>query len=327
MFQKRFSVADLIRSVILLCALVSAPLAGAGELAASLYRVTVPSAGLLAVDVAAPLAAGAAEPVLAYAGRGCAADRRPLVIDRSATHVVLAVEDPGDYLFAVAPQDPSAPLGDVRLRSGFSVAVPKDGEDEEILEIEADPLTAGGIFAKDGEDEEILEIEADPPRLPCGPTPKDGEDEEILEIEADPLVGVAGRSMAAMLGALCAATAADDHGDSFTCATFLAPNRRVAGEISNGWGDDGDVFEVLVGGPGSADPGSADLWNVEIAGGGEIETAIALYDRAGRRLETAGGGAGVRIVRALPAGPYFVRVEGRHGAEGRYTLSVAAKPW
>jgi hypothetical protein len=97
------------------------------------------------------------------------------------------------------------------------------------------------------------------------------------------------------------------------------------GELRNGWGDDGDVFRIVVG-----DAGAAKLWTLEVETTGSIDTFGALYDQFGTRLEKSDGGGGgdnFRIVRVLPAGTYYVRIEGRHGAEGSFGLRVDSSPW
>ncbi len=296
-------------------------------------ELEVPSPGILSVGAAVPGTA-LAKPRLSLAHRACLprAASEPLVLERSANHLVLAIDAPGAYVFRVGSQEPSRTLGELKLRSAF-VAGPeaggiptRDGEDEEEIEIEADPLVdpaKGGIPTRDGEDEEEIEIEADPMVTPGKGFYKDGEDEEEIEIEADPMVdpgGGSGRSLHARLEQLCRAGAVDDHGDSFTCATFLIAGQAVAGEIRNGWGDDEDVFHFVLG-----EARGSSLWKVAIETAGDVEVLGALYDRSGQRLVQIGGDGGSRIV--LAPGGYFLRVESRYGGEGAYALAVDAAPW
>lgn len=247
-------------------------------------KMEIPSPGILSLDVSVPASAGAL-PKLGLADLDCGGPAaEPVVLERSASHIVLVAEAAGSQLFRLASQDPELPLREFKLISAFA----------------ADAAT-GPLNEKGGEDEEIIEIEADP--LVYTPPP-------------------GSRSLPSRLRELCRES--DDHGDSFTCATFMTPGRVVAGEIRNGWGDDGDVFRLDLGGAGAAE-----LWSLEIETSGSLDTFGGLYDRSGIRLAADGGreGSNFRIVRLLPPGAYYVRVEGRGGAEGSYRLRVLASPW
>lgn len=266
---------------------LNASLRGIGEPDASdlLVKLDIPSAGILSLDLATPGSATAL-PKLAVADLACGTPG-PIVLERSASHLIIAVESPGPSFFRVASQDPSQPLERFRLDSGFSP--------------DADAVL---------------------------PIDKSGEDQEVIEIDANPLVYTApaeNRSLQARLDELCRRGEADDHGDSFTCATFLVPGRRIMGEIGNGWGDDADVFRFVLGGAGATK-----LWTLEIESVGSTDTFGDLYDQSGTLLEKKdGGGNGdnFRIVRVLPSGVYYVRVEGSHGAQGLYGLGVHASSW
>ena len=62
---------------------------------------------------------------------------------------------------------------------------------------------------------------------------------------------------------------------------------------------------------------------VTVTARGEIELALRLDDARGQRLERAVGGVeGVRLVRSLAAGTYFLRLAGQDGAEGTYQLRI-----
>ncbi len=251
-----------------------------------LVKVEIPSAGILSVDVSAPGAASV-EPKLGFPAAGCGY-ARPVVIERSATHLVLAARKPGSYVFRVSSQDPALVLGELKVRTGFVGSISTESP-----------------FDKAGEDEEELEAEADP--LIFGGSAGQGE----------------GRSLHSGLHELCRNGEVDDHGDSFTCATFLSLSRIIGGEIGNGWGDDADVFQFFVDGELGAK-----LRTVEIETTGDVDTFGTLHDRFGIRLDKAGEGghgANFRIVRTLPPGVYYVRVEGRHGGEGAYGLRVVSR--
>ncbi len=116
---------------------------------------------------------------------------------------------------------------------------------------------------------------------------------------------------------LCRKDAADDHSATPHCATPLRMRQSTVAEIRNDWGDDEDYFSFVL----------DKLQTVQIEATGDFETFGSLHDQQGYRLETAdrdGTGGGFRIVRTLSAGQYFVRVEGRDGAEGTYRIFVAA---
>ncbi len=243
-------------------------------------ELAVPSPGILSIDVAVP--GTVAAPKLGFAACAPQVGPEPAVLERSPSHLVLAAEAAGTYFFRVASQDPHRPLGELKLRAGFS------------------PDT-GGSFAKNEDD-----------------------DEEI-EYEPNPLVHKrlgTSRPLASRLDELCRSGEVDDHGDSFPCATLVSPGREAAGEIGNGWGDDGDVFLFIVAG--------SEPRTLEIETAGDVDTFGILYDRAGQRLaasDDGGRGTNFRLVRTLTPGTYFVRVEGRDRAEGLYTLKIVATAW
>lgn len=115
-------------------------------------------------------------------------------------------------------------------------------------------------------------------------------------------------------GLLCGADTGDQ-GDVLFCATSLEPGTSTKGDVANG-----GVFSFVLSGQRTV--------LVEIRG--NAETIGALYDPYGQRLAVADGDgerAGVRIVRTLGPGRYFVRVEGAGGAEGAYTLRIAELGW
>ncbi len=275
-----------------------------------LVRLEIPSPGLLSVDVTVSGSA-AAEPMLALMNRACGtspATGEVQILERSTGHMVVAARGSGTYLLGISSRDPRQPLADFKLSSGF---VPDD--------------PSRGVFTKDGEDEEEIEIEVDPLTGSGRDFFKDGEDEEEIEIEVDPLVyrgDSDNRSLHSRLDQLCRSGEVDDHGDSFTCATFMTPGQELSGDIRNDWGDDIDVFHFVLG-----SPRDSLLWTVSI----DIDAADvsgALHDRSGQRLATTGGdGTDSRIVSALAPGAYFVRVEGRHSAQGSYDLRLRTSPW
>jgi len=327
MFEHRVTVAELAGSA-LIVALLAVPRAGAaawfeletetcvplGELAVvaadlngtvrghggggpSIVAVEIPEAGIVSVELTAP--AALAEPKLALVSSACATpwgNCGPTILSRSVSGLLLAVGKPGTYLFGVAAQDPLVPLGSYTLTTAFvALDVPP-------------PFDSKGYPA--GERVKIK--------------PKGDPDEEVIEIDPDsdrryelPLH--------AKLRELCRTVEIDDHADTFRCATRVVPGQKVAGEIGNFRGDDVDVFSLVL--EGSPDE---TLWTLSVETTGDGDTLGALYDRHGHRLATdddGGHGANFRVVKALAPGLYYVRVEGRYGAEASYALRVAASRW
>ncbi|MES1245342.1 MAG: PPC domain-containing protein [Acidobacteriota bacterium] len=107
---------------------------------------------------------------------------------------------------------------------------------------------------------------------------------------------------------------ADDHGDSFACATELASGASLPGALTPG---DRDVFAFSLASGGS----------VDIQGSGGVTLSGKLFDAAGTLLAADDPGAGgFAISEALSAGRYFVRVEGPRNASGSYTISLEPAP-
>ncbi len=325
------------------------------------FRLQVPSAGLLMLDLAVPESAGA-EPRLALLGSGCGTDATRLsVIEHSATHLVSLSTSPQDVLICVGAQDPRLRLGAYKLRNAFqgfepgcgfdkstepepitvsrlrasgatepeglrTCLLPERSTEPEPIEVEPEGLR-GGFLPENSEPEPIEvepeglrtcmfperstepePIEVEPEGLRGGFLPENSEPEPI-EVEPE---GLGGRGP---LDALCNAGERDDHADALLCATPMALGRSIRGEMDNGWGDDHDVFSFELTAAGT----------VRVATAGEVDTFGGLYDRRGQRLAAAasgGEGANFRLVKALPPGLYFVRVEAEAWTEGSYSLGV-----
>ncbi len=192
-------------------------------------------------------------------------------LKQSTTSLIFAA-GAGSYRLRVEAEDPRQGLSSFRLRASF---------------------VTGGLKS-----ETDSEIEVDP------------------EPFADPIAGLydlagARKALGGQLVELCRQGERDDHADAFACATPLAWNDPVSGEIGNDWGDDVDVFRFRV----------KTLTAVEIEAQGDPELMAEVYDRHGQRLDLAIGD-GLRRVRTLAPGAYFLRLEGRDGAAGRYSLRV-----
>ena len=167
----------------------------------SFVTLNIPSSGLLSVDVSVSGTTTVA-PRLGFVSSGCGTLKTksaPTVLERSATHQVLAIHDPGFYVFRVASQEPAPSLRAFRFSNGFAAIDPidlpltKDGEDDDELEIDPNPLIyrpQQDVPNQGGEDDDELEIDPNPSTHPL---PRDvpnqgGEDDDELEIDPNPLI-------------------------------------------------------------------------------------------------------------------------------------------
>ena len=348
-------------------------------------ELDVPSSGILSVDIAVSntFSSDVGNGVLSL---DCLPRDvpKPIVLERSPEHQVLAVSGSGSYVFRVAPTDRRRSLGALKVRSAFVDSTETGGtnygEDEDEIEVDGlvdpghnygedeDEIEVNGFadpghnygededeievdgFAdpshKYGEDEDEIEVDGfvDPDHKYgededeievdgfADPGHKYGEDEDEIEVDgfADPghkygededEIEVDGLVYPGNLE-LCRLGEVDDHGDSFNCATFMSVGESVGGEIGNDWGDDADTFHFVLGGS------DTDLWIVVIESAGDFDTLGILYDHMGQRLDMNGDrgrDGNFRITRALHPGAYFVRVKGRQGSEGPYSLRVGAR--
>ncbi len=317
----------------------------AGE--AQALRFHVSEAAIVALEVTAPLAASTEPSLAVLEGCGAAPGRASFAyLERAAARQVLAVHSPGEVFVAVRAQDPAAALGPYKVIArirGWPENLGDPAEDEvdpdpfagpwpdklgDPAEDEVDPDPFAGPWPEKHDDPAEDEVDPDPF---AGPWPDKLGDPAEDEVDPDPFAGpwperlgdpaedeVDPDPFAAPWSGLaraCDSGVADDHADDLTCATSLALADRVDGEIWNDWRDDEDVFTFVV----------AELLTVAIETAGHTDTAGGLYDRHAQRLAADGdGGDGdnFRIVKTLVPGRYFVRVEGDHGAEGRYRLSL-----
>ncbi|MCP4660738.1 MAG: hypothetical protein GY856_35500 [bacterium] len=119
---------------------------------------------------------------------------------------------------------------------------------------------------------------------------------------------------------LCRPDLTDDHDDLFACASPVHPDEWVHGEIVNDWTDDYDVFTFYL----------AEQRTVWFETRGGVDTVGTVYDLRGHRLAAAAGGGvdgNFRLVRTLAPGRYFLRIEGRSGSQGPYSLILGTLPW
>lgn len=265
------------------------------------FAAYLPS-GALNLDVAVPGQA-AAEARITFHGRACEAAGEAkenfAYLERSATSMLLEIRTPGNYFFCVTAQDPTGQLDEIKLRNSF---------------------VEGGILTAKGDDPEVTEPPPDPMLFNPGSglcAATKGDDPEVTEPPPDPKVGDLACKVEAIRKVTCGLGETDDHGDTPFCATPILPGRSSSGEIGNPWRDDDDFFALRL----------TAMQTVRIETTGDTDTFGGLYDRRGCRIamdDDGGSGANFRIVKTLSPGLYFVRVEGRGGAEGPYQLNVEA---
>lgn len=114
---------------------------------------------------------------------------------------------------------------------------------------------------------------------------------------------------------MCDEGEGDDHGDSFLCASAVSVGGSASGELAATSDDDGDFYTFVL----------SSQKTIEVKTTGSTDTFGSLYNAAGLRLGTANSGTtspNFRIAKVLTAGRYYVRVEGKDGAEGSYGLNV-----
>ena len=113
---------------------------------------------------------------------------------------------------------------------------------------------------------------------------------------------------------LCAAWAADDHGDSPATATVVTPDSRIVGNIESAGDEDYFQIDLPIEGTLIVDT--------------RADTVGSLLDNNGNELATDdNSGPNVRIERFVPAGTYYVRVRPHSSADtGMYLLLVYFSP-
>ena len=235
------------------------------------YEVDVVVPGMLTFDVTVP-AGVAMEPKVAFLGMDCRNSWREgvFLVQRYVQGMVLRIETPGTYAFAVAAQDPWLTLPEYKVRTSFVESVTQSWPALKSVE----------------------ETEPDPD--PHGLTVSDIADK------------------------LCRAEESDDHGDTLLCATALPLGSSATAQIDSVWDDDFFSFVLTT------------QRTVRIETSDGIDTTGVLYDGYGHRLAAdgdSGAGSGLRIVRTLGPGRYFVRIAGMSGTEGTYALEATALNW
>lgn len=128
---------------------------------------------------------------------------------------------------------------------------------------------------------------------------------------------VADYRIKAHLADVCAGVSGDDHGDDSLCSTDICVSATAtSGSIGSYTDPDYDFFSFVLTSQSS----------VTVESTGSTDVMAELFNERGKRLASDDDGAvdGVnfKIVQSLPAGRYFVRVEGASGATGSYSLTV-----
>ena len=117
------------------------------------------------------------------------------------------------------------------------------------------------------------------------------------------------------LADVCAGESGDDHGDTALCGTELCLSTSTNGSIGSYTDPDYDVFSFVVTSQASR----------TIESSGSTDVRAELFNEHGKRLaedDDSGTDTNFQIIETLPAGRYFVRVEGENSATGAYSLSV-----
>ena len=254
----------------------------------SRFQVEIPSPGVVTLDVAAP--GSAPQPSLGFLDLACdlpVAGQGVVKIQRFLDRMVLAVRDPGAYVFRLAAQEPARALREYEVRTRFT------------------PLDLSGVYGWE-KDDDVIEIDPDQSRTqPFDLLSGSGAPCQRFHHLRDEV---------------------DDHSDTFSCATPAKPGDELAGEIGGkGWEIDRDVFALVLDGSDSGDLWRVELattGETDTFGG-----LYDRHGQRLAMADDGGVGANFRIVKTLSPGLFFVRVEGSGRAKGPYSLAIDASPW
>lgn len=119
------------------------------------------------------------------------------------------------------------------------------------------------------------------------------------------------------LADVCQLVSGDDHGDDALCSTEICVTASsTSGSIGSYTDPDYDFFSFVLTSQGS----------VTVESTGSTDVMAELFNERGKRIaeddDSAADGVNFKITQTLPAGRYFVRVEGASGATGSYSLTV-----
>ena len=316
---------------------------GWADAEAELFRLDLPSAGLVTLDVMTPRVEE--NPVkLELSSNVCAGGNpgKGTVVERSAGHLVLAMRGPGTLWLRAATRVPGryklfTSFVEARLHEEtFAVEASRGDRRLSVRQTSflapsslAPPQTAiAGALVKN--DQETVDPDPNtvtaPSRLLVGlvrlndAAEKNEQETVDPDPNTNPLTSGPGESrlrrdyLFHYEGVCGPAGKDDDHGDTPTCATPLWIDQagrapvRITGDIGNGWGDDVDLFLLT----------PSEVMSVEVTVRSDAGASAVLYNRSGQQLA-----AGARTI-TLEPDRYYVRIE---GAEGAYELIVTARSW
>ena len=309
----------------------------------------VASPGILRMEIFPP-STGPAAPSIELLGRSCSASSSEelTAVERSSDRYLVKVDEPGIY-FVGLRTPPEMPQGSYSLRSSFSRgrALTRIGGDH--LERQPEKEEEHKGCDDHGDDGTWTHLPCPPtvPNLTFEPSAPQailtarGEDVAIavrqpgvLEIMSAGILLEVGRGRynlglgfssledlvtglpeAFRFYPLCGLIGADDHGDSFTCATEIAPGTRTPGEIRGLAATDQDVFTFTL----------SRRRAVIFETSGETDTRGRLFTETGFLLaadDDGGEAMNLRIVRTLGPGRYYLSVAGAGASQGPYLITA-----
>jgi len=283
-----------------------------GGLGGDVYRVDLASAGVLNVEVADL----AGQPMtlrlgpIGLDGAPGGAPVAPRVVRPYPQRAVVWARVPGTYLVHVYTDRSSARGrggGRYRMEVGFA-ALPSSAA----LDLTAQATTVSPSDTSDGGSADGTSSGDS-----SGGTVDEWDDDDV-SLTAEPNPQEAGRGATPLFVPVCGLARPDDHGESFPCATAVPLGSRLVGRLERDFATDFDTFSFVLAKPAT----------VRLETRGEPDTHGRLFDASGALVaEDDDGGEGVSflLLRSLPAGRYFLRVEGVGGAQGPYVLETAVR--
>ena len=270
--------------------------------------VEVAGAGELMVEVAGQGGARAWVELLPNSCVGSLDSANHAVIrERSFSRQRLGVFGPGVYPFRIGLVDPDQGAGTVYFSSGLSMPeiFPRDSEDgdeTEEIDVQIQPFQSRTtVFSpRDGEDgDETEEIDVQIQPL------------QVVEPRTGCIEGTGELSWSEdLVASNCSGEPAND---LIWCARPVRGPGGISGELDTELGIDHDYFTFRL----------SESSIVRFFTTGSADTAGTLFDAQGQPLQFAdegGGDENFSLVAFLPAGVYFLRVDGAFGTTGKYTL-------
>lgn len=271
----------------------------------ALFTVAVEDRGILLVELSQSVSAPRAHlNLLTTTVSG------PAEVLRHSPTVLLLRLAAGRYTLQVRADDALGALAPFHLQTRW-VADNSDMADNSDTPKREDAGTAaiegfGGLVQDTDKGENDSEIELEPEGLTAA-QPISADLGEISQLSRD------------IKRALCRRHASDDdHADALLCAEVISPRGELRGRIGSPWGDDRDLFRFEV--------RALNVVQLHLSGTESRRRAglvVEILDRFGMPVDVmTDDGDGVRWLRALVPGTYFVRLSGRYRMEGAYELRV-----